>query len=141
MAGTVRIPSLGIDKFPVTFLVDTGSDDTVLMPIDIKRICIDHGFTHEKIEDLGKEDESYGSAGKSVDFLFPGHVTFRGEDGVSYSWSVDFRLPRITDDILGLPSLLGRDVMKHWRTTFDPKNKLLEFEIHRYDKIHPQPKK
>ncbi|MBI4311799.1 MAG: hypothetical protein HY681_08455 [Chloroflexi bacterium] len=33
----------------------------------------------------------------------------------------------------GLPSLLGQDILRHWRTVHDPTDSILEFTVRRSD--------
>jgi hypothetical protein len=111
----VSIPSINAGGF-VEFILDTGADCTTLMPNDGRRMRVDYSK-------LTKEDHSIGSAGASLDFLCDGVVVFTEIGIVEYEYKIELRLTKPDPEIpelLTLPSLLGRDIINRWQTTFDP---------------------
>jgi hypothetical protein len=120
----VTIPSINAGAF-VDFILDTGADCTTIMPADGRRMRVD--YTR-----LLKEDHSIGTAGATLDFLCDGIVTFSEIGVVEYEYDVELRLIKPDPNVLELlmpPSLLGRDILNKWRTSFDPQNRIITAEV------------
>jgi hypothetical protein len=119
--GYIDIPSLQVRGF-VLFLIDTGSDRTVLMPADAKRLKVDYS----KITDT---DHSLGSGGPSLDYVCPAIAMF-GETGIAmHSYRVELRLPEPKPELFIAPSLVGRDILNRWRMSFDPEKRTIIADI------------
>ena len=120
----VSIPAMRAGGF-VQFLIDTGADCTTLTPADGKRLRIDYGM-------LTREDRSVGYTGSTLDFICQGIVTFAEIGVAEYEYDVDFRVTKpnpTISELLMLPSLLGRDILNRWRTTFDPRTRAITVDI------------
>lgn len=127
----VEIPSLDVRGF-VDFLLDTGTDDTVLMPGDARRLKIDY-------KKIARTDTSIGSAGFTLDRIVRAVVIVPEEDVATYLYEIDLRLPEFDPkkpEMLKPPSLLGRDIMSRWRTTFDGRRSV-SIEVLSYDRKMP----
>ena len=112
--GYIEIPSLKVSGF-VQFLMDTGSDDTVLMPADAQRLKVDYTA-------ITKTDESIGSAGASLDYIARAIVIIQEPDTATHLYEIDLRLPAYDPkkpELMIPPSLIGRDILSRWRITFD----------------------
>ena len=125
----VTIPSINAGAF-VDFIIDTGSDCTTIMPSDSRRMRVDY-------TKLDKEDHSIGTGGATLDFLCDGIVTFTEIGVAEYEYDVELRLikpnPRVPE-LLMPPSLLGRDILNRWRTSFDPQNRIISVEVLSFDR-------
>lgn len=120
MAAYVMIPRLGVSGL-VSFLMDTGADQTVLMPSDVRRLGIAY-------DELDKATETFGVGGKSSDYTEPGACILQ-DDRVLHVYNVDFVLMRRRRALETFPSLLGRNVMDRWRVVFDRPTGTLTAEI------------
>jgi len=125
----LSIPSLKVDG-SVSFLIDTGSDCTVLMPLDAARLKIDYSR-------LTKRVESTGIGGLSNDFVVPAALLFSDPGAKVYGYNVALRIAEPKPELKTTPSLLGRDVINHWRIVYDPVGKMLTGEVLSCDKEFP----
>jgi hypothetical protein len=127
--GHLSIPSLQVSG-SVSFLIDTGSDCTVPMQLDAARLKIDYSR-------LSKRVESTGIGGLSNDFVVPAALLFSDPGVKIYGYSVDLRIAEPKPELRTTPSLLGRDVINHWRIVYDPTAKVLTGEVLASDKEFP----
>lgn len=122
-AGLV-IPSLGCYGL-VSFLFDTGADVTTLMPLDGTRLQVDY--------DLLKFDVPVGGIGGSANCAaVEANIVFPSDDSI-YSYGIDLTVYERDEELVGLPSLLGRDVIDQWRVTYDRRNGMLLAEDENFD--------
>ncbi len=119
----LHIPRLGIVS-DISFLVDTGADTTMLMPADRKRIGIN-------LQSAGfqKKASALGLGGKSSSFLEPAHVYF-SEKAKVYKYEIELWISaNCNDDLIEVPSLLGRDVLRRWDMNYCPTKDILDFVV------------
>jgi predicted aspartyl protease len=119
MAAHVFVPSQNVYG-PVSFLVDTGADATVLMPVDIQRLGIDYGR-------LGMTTRSTGIGGESEDFVESAVVVFADE--MLHLYNINLTIMKDRPELIEAPSLLGRDVINRWRMVLDHASDLFTAEI------------
>jgi hypothetical protein len=132
--GRLSLPNLNLSA-NVSFVIDTGSDCTVLMPLDAMRINLDYSR-------LTKEVDSVGIGGICRDFAEPALVAFT--DGIAvYIYEIELRIATASADIMAIPSLLGRDVINRWHISYSFPNNKIEIQNHTADNIvsidHPEP--
>jgi hypothetical protein len=106
----------------ISFLVDTGSDETRLHPSDGIRLNIDYG-------QLSGDVESVGTSGVSHDFTEPALVVFSEPKRFLYVYNITLRIAPYDVEIVDLPSLLGRNILDRWRMIYDPQKKRLVFKV------------
>ena len=111
--GLLVFPGLNVQG-PISFLLDTGADETCIMPTDGRRLGIDYGTL------TGRKVNIRGVSG-SIDIIKRAAFILFTEDVGKV------RLYRILIDIMpdetelhGLHSLLGQDILSRWRTVHDP---------------------
>lgn len=122
MEGLLIIPAFFISR-EVSFLVDTGSDATCLMPADGVRIGLDYGNL------TGQRVNSIGIGGESRPHLIRALTTFTEENGRQRTYVI-YLLVYPEDPVLDqLDSLLGRDVLNRWRMRYDPHSPRLSFTV------------
>lgn len=119
--GRLILPNLNI-RGDISFLVDTGSDETRLHPIDGVRLNIDYG-------QLSGDAESIGTSGLSHDFIEPAVVIFSEPKRFLYVYNITLRIAPYDVEIIDLPSLLGRNILDRWRMTYNPPKKSLLFKV------------
>ena len=115
------LPELGVSG-QVNFLVDTGAVITCLHPNDLLAL----GADLEAVKGLPTLTVS-GVGGSPTVYRTPGYVAF-GDDNSVYAYEIQVSIL----DPEGAPplaSMLGRDILKHWRITIDQGNGVLEFEV------------
>ena len=103
------IPRLSVDV-DIRFQIDTGSDITLLHPIDLHRAGIG-------VEQLDGESGTEGIGGFAGAFREPAVLHFRDADGTtrySYRLNLDIAIPSAYND--AFPSLLGVDILSCWYT-------------------------
>ena len=125
----VDIPLLKVAGF-VLFLIDTGSDCTVIMPADARLLKIDYSK-------LKSTDTSIGSSGPSLDYLCHAIVIFAEKGVRAYSYNVELRIPESKPETMILPSLLGRDIFNRWQASFDPSKRTIIANVLSCDREFP----
>jgi len=118
------IPSLSV-RGDVEFLLDTGSDRTSLHPLDSLALRVPYA-------QLGNPMYFAGIGGSQAYFTADAALLFRDEiqDRLYF---LRVAIARPSQHNLQLPSLLGQDILRHWRTIHDPTERALEFTVRRSD--------
>jgi hypothetical protein len=95
------------------FIIDTGSDTTMLSPRDVPKI-----LGPKDAAKLQGKIEVESIAGTFSGICFEEAIlTFMHEDGESTSYTLQIGIPAPTSQKCTLPSILGRDIMKNFRIT------------------------
>ncbi len=119
--GFVYIPRLAVNGV-IQFIMDTGADNTTLMPADSIALSVD-------FDALSDTRGSRGIGGTIDLFEVQSHVAFRDHTGTVYSYRIDMLIYPSNGDDQSMPSLLGRDVMDHWRVIYDRTNNELSADV------------
>jgi len=109
----------------VSFLIDTGADTTVLMPIDGLRMSIPYNT-------LPTPKTSKGVGGIANDFEKSAHIAVFDADGYILTYFVKLTISTPTPHNQDIPSLLGRDIINTWCFTADRPNNLVTAEPHSF---------
>ena len=111
------LPRFGL-KAPVTFLVDTGSDTTILHPAD--------GRTLRCPFDLLENPAEFTGVGGTLRYYFePAVLSFDDSDGGTREFEIDISIAKPDPLTDGLDSLLGRDLLNQMRMEYDfPQSRL-----------------
>lgn len=129
MEGRLLIPRLGLTG-DFSFLVDTGADETFLMPGDGLTLGLDYRLL------LNHNTSSRGAGGPISSYREPAWVAFT--DGVNlYGYAITLAILEFRLDMLTVPTLLGRDVLHRWGMSYSHSAAVLEFEVHSADVIVP----
>jgi len=130
---TIKIPMLAIEK-PFTLMVDTGAGITALHVRDVPRLG-ERGY--RLIRQLGNSSNPSGVGGSAIYFGVPAQIIFEHEDGTLEQH--DFNLwvskrarkgSRKLANQLKIPSVLGRDVLCHFRMVMNyHRNQLFLYHI------------
>ena len=123
--GRLSIPRLGIVG-DISFIMDTGADTSVLMPVDAQRMGVDFQL-------LANTVESRGIGGLSKQFVEDAIVVFTEPAVCLHAYFLSMRIATPSPDIADIPSLLGRDIIDNWAITYDKSNAGLTAEVTRSD--------
>lgn len=110
MEGHVLLPRLGMNG-KVSFIFDTGADTSLLMPLDAQRIGIDYGMLENEVSTLG-------IGGESKNFSESAYLAFVGDNAL-YGYEIELHICKPAEELMTVPSLLGRDIIDRWRVTYD----------------------
>ena len=120
--GTVTLPRFDVST-DVYFLLDTGADSSCLHLVDTLNLALPESG-------LGNESSLGGVGGPAIYYREPAVVTFahgsEGTDEVSYNINLDLSY---SDETIGLPSLLGRDILDDWHIEYSRKRNLLRCTV------------
>jgi hypothetical protein len=121
LEGRLIIPRLAITA-DISFLVDTGADRSLLMPLDSERLGID---TSELDGDL----ESTGIGGAIHNFVERAVLVLSEPKVAIHLYYLDLCISPPDPGIQDIPSLLGRDVLDRLRMTYDAQRPSLTFRV------------
>jgi hypothetical protein len=127
---TVYLPRIGTTG-TMPFIVDTGSDRTVLMPDDAWRLGLTEDLKTGIVHSLG-----IGGAVRA--FEEPTVLQFNDPDLGTYLYELRAQVMPDTLELEDVPSLLGRDVLNRWRMTWDPPAEALTFAPFSADELLPR---
>jgi hypothetical protein len=106
----------------ISFLVDTGADKTLLMPLNSLTLGVD-------FSKLTGEEPSVGIGGASHNFTKPALLLFVEHRKFLHLYRIDLLIAPPSPEIMDVPSLLGRDVIDRWRMVYNPSRKWLSFTV------------
>ena len=125
----LALPRLDIDG-DFSFLVDTGADETFLMPGDGRTL----GLNYSKLQNF--ERSSLGAGGPISSYREPAWIAF--SDGANlYGYAITLAILEFREDMLSVPTVLGRDILHRWAMQYRPFEGRLEFEIESADVVIP----
>lgn len=110
------------------FLVDTGADNSLLMPADAAQIGLDLAL----LDCLGNGCSGVGGEAHCLaeDTVLSFTGTLR-----CFSYEIPLDYYPSGEGANGLPSILGRDVLDRWRMTYDPAARKLAFKVRSADRV------
>ena len=115
--GVVTLARLGV-RGRVRFLVDTGSDTTILHPDAAADL-------NGPFDLLDNPVEFISAGGTLLYYMEPAVLSFNDSDGGTWEFEIDISIAKpdpVTDD---LASLLGRDLLNQMRMDYDfPRSRL-----------------
>jgi hypothetical protein len=132
LEGRLVLPGLDL-RSDISFIVDTGADQSVLMPGDAIRMGLDYGKLTGNVT-------AAGIGGLCQNFVEEAILAFSEPGKALYIYRVNIQIPAPSPDILDIPSLLGRDVLDRWSMTYTPSRKRLHFRVITADLTAPIPK-
>jgi len=128
----IKIPSLAVDS-TVTMMVDTGATGTVLSIKDALPLLGKRGY--RLLRQLGKPKTGIGVGGTSPYIEIAAQIVLQHEDGTLEGFDFDLCVAKPArkgskkrEHQLKLSSLLGRDIMAHFRVVVDYPRKQLFFD-------------
>ncbi len=103
------LPRLDFRRLRLEFLVDTGAAQTVLHPRD----CA--GMPYDRLTAAG---QSGGIGGLATYYREPAYIAFR-DDARTHVYLQTVGIAEPDDHNDSIPSLLGQDILQHWRVLHD----------------------
>ena len=126
----VGLPALGRTR-TIPFLLDTGSDTTVLMANDAVRMGID-------LRNMALSSKLGSGVGGSIRLhQMSASITFSDAENL-YVYRTELAVAEPDGHNRGLPSLLGRDILNRWRLRYDAPANALEAEVASADLTIPR---
>ena len=128
MEGYVLLPRLGWSG-NVSFIFDTGADTSLLIPLDAQRMGIDYGLFENEVSTLG-------IVGAPENFVKAAYLAFVDDEAL-YGHEIELHICKPAEELMTIPSLLGRDVIDRWRVTYDKSALELFAEVLSWDAREP----
>ena len=126
LEGRLILPRLNVQG-DISFIVDTGADNTVLMPLDAIRLGVDYSK-------LSGGKPTVGVGGYAQMFQESGAVIFLEGSNKLHMYFIEVSIASYTPEIAEIPSLLGRDVLDRWRIHYNPASGTLSCKVHSADR-------
>ena len=121
----LTIPGLDVVG-SVRFLVDTGSDATILHPdAGIRMGC--------PFDRLTTPAEFVSAGGTHVYYRELAVIGFHDDESMQREFEIELYVGKPHPVTNGLDSLLGRDVLNRWRIVYDPTDSALEIFVRSAD--------
>lgn len=121
VAALIAIPDVA--RRNTSFLFDTGADTTVLMPMDYLVM----GLNYASLK--APSVQCQGIGGLANGKLVQGFLTFAEEDDTLRTYKVKIIVMEQTGYNKDMISIIGRDIMGHWRFQYDYKLRLLDIQV------------
>lgn len=121
LEGRLILPQLNVQG-DISFLVDTGADSTVIMPLDAIKLGVDYSK-------LSGSKTSVGVGGIAQMFTESAAVIFLEGSRTLHMYFIEVSIASYTPEIADLPSPLGRDVLDNWRIHYNPASGTLTCKV------------
>ena len=115
----------------IDFLVDTGSDSTILNPSDGVIMNINYANLRYNVDVYGVGHSIKAASQNAL-------VTFATEEGSLVVYSINIDITENIADIQILPSQLGTDILHRWQMHWNSQEDQLEFTVLSADTILPE---
>ena len=125
---SLHLPGLTTDFVAVDFLVDTGATDTYLHPLDAK---IKLGIAPTVLANpqlWPQRRATNGIGGRVTCYVHPAIYVFHHDDGRIQQITHEIEIAAPTLHNATLPSLLGIDLLRHFKVSMDYASQRLTLE-------------
>lgn len=123
----VILPRLKVNS-GVSFIVDTGADRTVLMPLDAIRMGID-------FRKLRRAGNLFGIGGSCKSFSEPAIIMFSENRGRLFLYEITIGIVEKKREVMRTRSLLGRDILDRLRMDYNASKQSITFKVISADAI------
>lgn len=106
----------------ISFCVDTGADKSLLLPDDGMLMGLDYSR-------LTGDNETVGLGGISHNFVESALITFAEAGRYLYIYETELDIAAPVPELMGVPSVLGRDILNRWRMNYNPTKGRLTFQV------------
>ncbi len=118
----ITLPRLGISG-AISFIFDTGCDQTLLMPIDGDKLGIEYAKLGAGVSSLSASGEMETSSERAV-------IIFRQpRKNRIFVYDLNIAIAVRKEGVEEIPSLLGRDIISRWSSTVVPSKKFLRCRV------------
>jgi predicted aspartyl protease len=119
----IELPRIGVAR-TFDFLIDTGSDVSLIGP----SAAADLGIEYSRDFPTSRRTTSIGTGGTSVEFREGALLELRHHDGQRelLGLTIGIALPTATN--IGMPPIIGLDILRTYRLTFEPHSGLVQLE-------------
>jgi hypothetical protein len=124
----VQITGIAENWTPIELLIDTGAAVTCVYPVDATRRFGIAAADLSSPGDWQHVDRKRGVGGEANFFVVQATYAFRHADSNFQFLQGELRIAELSDESAVLPSILGWDVMKHFRLTADWNKRLVTLE-------------
>jgi hypothetical protein len=124
--GRLLVKKLKICDF-FSFCIDTGSDETVLLPADSGKIPLDF----EKLKDKTPSCTLNGTCNL---YTIPATLQFFEPDCI-YSYDIELKIAPKNPQLMELPSIVGRNIIDRWSMNYCRSKKRLNIKVISADRI------
>ena len=121
----VILPRLKISS-GVSFIVDTGADQTVLMPLDAVRLGIDYGK-------LRKGQPLFGVGGRCESYRESALIVFSENNRRLFLYEINIGIVDRKEEFMRTRSLLGRDILYRLRMDYNASKGIITFKAVSFD--------
>ena len=112
----------------VSFLIDTGADRTIIMPVDGTLLQLDYG-------QLAGNVPTVGLGGACFTFEERAIIVFMEPNKRAYVYNLKVLIAVPNVENTDFPSLLGRDILQRWRSVIDNAKSKITFTVRSADLI------
>jgi len=113
------LPGISQRWAPVHFLLDTGAGTSCVHPLDATtKIGISDAALRTPAL-WSRQRISHGVGGSSPEYSIPAHYALQHDDGTWARHQEDLAIAQPTAANQNLPSLLGWDILRHYRVVAD----------------------
>ncbi len=128
--GLLVFPGLNVQG-TISFLLDTGADESCVMPTDGRRLGIDYSSL------TGRKVSIRGVSGSIDSIKRPVLVLFAEDTGRVRLYRIEMDIMPDDPGLHGIPSLLGQDILSRWRTVHDPTRGRIQATVISADRTLP----
>lgn len=129
----IHLPRLRVNGH-ISFIFDTGCDQTLLMPQDGIRMGLD-------FDNLESGRSSLSAGGEMETFEERAVLLFQDIAKKYFAYDIIIAIAAPDGDNEEIPSLLGRDIISNWRCIIDLSKKTLSCDVLSADLVTDQTKK
>ena len=105
----------------ISFLMDTGADNTMLLPKGVSRV----GLSYHQ---LTSKSQGLGIGGLASTFLEPALLAFFNDDTI-YGYEIELSILESNDDHGRIEALLGRDIINRWDINYNRPSSVLQADV------------
>jgi hypothetical protein len=123
------LPGISKNWVPVDFLLDTGAGTSVVHPLDATTKLGIHDAALRNPAIWPIQRTAYGIGGSSPEYSVPAIYALQHDDGTWARHREDLATARPMPGNQTLPSLLGWDILRHYRVIADWRARLVRLEV------------
>jgi hypothetical protein len=124
----VSLPRVSPFPAKIEFLIDTGATSSTVHPSDMLSRFRVIPSELASAERWPRQRAGWGIGGRVIDYIESAELRFRRDNGTVLMLAQDILIAQFTPENEDLPSLLGWDVLRHFRLTLDARTSLVQLD-------------